>query len=82
MAPYLHNLSNHQQDNLLRQFILHERSLTPPAKCLECSNKACKNCLILQSHKSYAAYMAYKRMYDSMELVEVDGQNKVQCSYE
>ena len=35
----------------------------------------------MQSHKSYAAYKSYKRMYDDMQLVEIDGQWKIQCSY-
>ena len=36
----------------------------------------------MQSHKSFAAYTAYKRMFGSMELVEVNGQKKVLYSYE
>ena len=39
---YLQYLSNHQQDDLLRKFILHDRTLTPQARCAECSNKASK----------------------------------------
>ena len=36
----------------------------------------------MQSYKSYAAYQAYKHMYDSMTLIEVDGQLKIQGSYD
>ena len=79
---HLDYLSNTQQDDLLRKFILQERTLVPEARCSECSNKSCKNCQIMQSYKSYATYQSYQRMYNDMQLVEVDGQFKIMCSYD
>ena len=62
MHVYNNYLSNTQQDDLMRKYILQERSMIPKAKCSNCSNKSCKSCQILQNHKSYAAFMAYQRM--------------------
>ena len=61
-VTYLDYLSNTQQDDLVREFILQEKALVPEARCSECSNKSCKTCQIMQSYKSYAAYQAYKHM--------------------
>ena len=36
----------------------------------------------MQPQKSFATYSAYKRMFEAMETVEINGQKKVQCSYE
>ena len=66
-------LSNTQQDELMRKYILQEKSFTPEARCSECTNRACKSCQILQNHKSYAAYLAYQCMFQDMKLIEVDG---------
>ena len=77
----VHHLSTTQQDDLMRKFILQEKSYTPEAKCSECATSSCKSCRILRNHKSYAAYQAYQRMYADMELVEVNGQQRIQCSY-
>ena len=81
MHVYNNYLSNTQQDDLMRKYILQERSMIPEAKCSNCSNKSCKSCQILQSHKSYAALMVYQRMFQDMKLVEVDGRTKIECSY-
>ena len=48
-------LSNTQQDELMRRYILQEKSFTPEAKCSECTTRSCKSCQILKNHKSYAA---------------------------
>ena len=69
-------LSNTQQDELMRKYILQEKSFTPEARCSECTNRSCKSCQILQNHKSYAAYLAYQRMYQNMKLIYVDGKKK------
>ena len=34
------------------------------------------------NHKSYIAYQAYMHMYDDMQLVQIDGQLNIQCSYD
>ena len=47
-ATYLDYLSNTQQDDLLRKFILQGRTLVPEVRCSECSNRSCK---IMQSYK-------------------------------
>ena len=78
MHVYNNYLSNTQQDNLMRKYILQERSMIPEAKCSDCSNRSCKSCQILQNHKSYAAFMAYQRMFQDMKLIEVDGRMKIE----
>ena len=55
---YLDYLSNTQQDDLLRKFILQERTAVPEPKCDDCSNKSCKKCQVMKSYKSYSAYLA------------------------
>ena len=77
-ATHLDYLSNTQQDDLLRKFILQERALVPEARCSECSNRSCKNCKVMKSYKSYAVFKAYERMYSDMTLVDVDGQLKIE----
>ena len=77
---YLDYLSNTQQDDLLRKFILQERTAVPEPKCDDCSNKSCKKCQVMKSYKSYSAYLAYQRMFEDMTLVEVDDHYKVMCS--
>ena len=52
MHDHIYYLSNTQQDELMRRYILQERSFTPDAKCSECTNRSCKACQILQNHKS------------------------------
>ena len=59
---YLDYLSNTQQDDLLRKFILQERTAVPDPKCDDCSNISCKKCQVMKNHKSYSAYLAYQRM--------------------
>ena len=81
-VTHLEYLSNTQQDDLLRKFILQERTLVPEARCSECSNKSCKNCQIMQNYKSYSAYLAYQRMFKDMKLVEVDDHFKIMCNYD
>ena len=70
-VTYLDYLSNTQQDDLPRKFILQERTQVPEARCSECSNRSCKNCQIMQSYNSYAAYQSYQRMYNEMQLVKI-----------
>ena len=65
-VTHLEYLSNTQQDDLLRKFILQKHTLVPEARCSECSNKSCKNCQIMQNYKSYSAYLAYQRMFKYM----------------
>ena len=36
----------------------------------------------MKIYKSYAAYKAYQRMYNDMTVVDVDGQSKIECSYD
>ena len=81
-VTHLEYLSNTQQDDLLRKFILQERTLVPEARCSKCSNKSCKNCQIMQSYKLYAAYLAYQCMFKDMQLVEVDGHFKIMCKFD
>jgi len=81
-VTHLEYLSNTQQDDLLRKFILQERTLVPEARCSECLNKSCKNCQVLRNYKSYSAYLAYQRMFKDMKLVEVEDHFKVMCSYD
>ena len=52
---YLDYLSNTQQDDLLRKYILQERTAVPEPKCDDCSNKSCKKCQVIKSYKSYSA---------------------------
>ena len=59
-VTHLEYLSNTQQDDLLRKFILQERTSVPEARCSECSNKSCKNCQVMRNYKSYSAYLAYQ----------------------
>ena len=80
-TTYLDYLSNTQQDDLLRKFILQERTAVPDPKCDDCSNISCKKCKVMKNHKSYSAYLAYQRMFEDMTLVEVDDHYKVMCSY-
>ena len=47
---HLEYLLGTQQDDLLRKFIINERSLIPAAKCSDCSLQQCRNCNILTSH--------------------------------
>ena len=78
---FVNHLSTTQQDDLMRKFILQEKSYTPDAKCSDCATSSCKSCRILRNHKSYAAYQAYQRMYTDMKLVQVNGKQKIQCTY-
>ena len=78
---YMCHLSNTQQDDLMRKYILQEKAFTPEAKCSDCATSTCKSCQILKNHKSYAAYLAYQRMYRDMKTVQINGKVKVQCSY-
>ena len=36
----------------------------------------------MASHRSFAAYTAYKEMYEEMKITVIDGQNKTKFSYE
>ena len=74
-------LSNTQQDDLMRKYILQEKSLTPEAKCSDSATRSCKSCQILKNHKSYAAYLAYQRMYRDMKTIQINGRVKIECSY-
>ena len=78
---YMCHLSNTQQDDLMRKYILQEKAFTPEAKCSDCATSTCKSCQILKNHKSYAAYLAYQRMYRDMKTVHINGKVKFQCSY-
>ena len=69
---YLDHLTNHQSN---------ERTLTPAARCADCSMKTCKNCTIMATYKSFAAYSAYKRIQESMKVITINGQKKIQCWY-
>ena len=75
---YMSHLSNTQQDDLMRKYILQEKSFTPEAKCSDCATRSCKSGQIL---KLYAAYQAYQRMYRDMKTVQINGKVKVECSY-
>ena len=44
---YLDYLSSAQHDDLLRKFILQEKTLIPESRCSECFNKSCKSCQIM-----------------------------------
>ena len=72
----------HQQDDLLRRFIMHEKTLTPAAKCADCSTKSCKNYAIMASHKSFAVFSAYKTIHESMKIITIDSKQKIDYSYE
>ena len=78
---YLEHLTNHQQDDLLRKFFINKRTLTPVARCADCSMKTYKNCTIMAAHKSFAAHTFYKRMRETMKIINIDGKKKIQCQY-
>jgi len=50
---YLDYLSNTQQDDLLRKFILQERTAVPDPKCDDCSNRSCKKWQVMKNYRSF-----------------------------
>ena len=58
MQNHISYLSNTQQDELMRRYILQERSFTPDTRCSECTNRSCKACQMICSLSGVPTYVS------------------------